>query len=156
MDALAGTSLPATLDSAARAIGQDNQLLHDERYERADEYLEVLYKLLEGSWEDDAVQRNKAARVFADPAKVHSIQHHGRYYNVEGYHLCEPSPQRTPVLFQAGTSGRGQVFAARHAEAVFIGGNDKATYATPCKSCGRRPCKQAATRTISRSCWASQ
>ena len=115
------------LDSAARAIGQDNQLLHDERYERTDEYLEVLYKLLEGSWEDDAVQRNKAARVFADPAKVHSIQHHGRYYNVEGYHLCEPSPQRTPVLFQAGTSGRGQVFAARHAEAVFIGGNNKAT-----------------------------
>ena len=114
------------LDSAARAIGQSRQLRHDERYERADECLDVLYQLLEGSWEDDAVRRDKAARVFADPAKVHQVRHHGRYYDVEGYHLCEPSPQRTPVLFQAGTSGRGQVFAARHAEAVFIGGNDKA------------------------------
>jgi len=114
------------LDSAARAIGQGQQLLHDERYERADECLDVLYQLLEGSWEDDAVRRDKAARVFADPAKVHQVRHHGRYYDVEGYHLCEPSPQRTPVLFQAGTSGRGQLFAARHAEAVFIGGNDKA------------------------------
>jgi len=114
------------LDSAARAIGQEQQLRHDERYERADEYLDVLYQLLEGSWEDDAVRRDKVARVFADPAKVHPIRHHGRYYDVEGYHLCEPSPQRTPVLFQAGTSGRGQVFAGRHAEAVFIGGHDKA------------------------------
>jgi FMN-dependent oxidoreductase (nitrilotriacetate monooxygenase family) len=114
------------LDSAARAIGQDNQLLHDERYDRADEYLEVLYKLLEGSWEDDAVKRDKAGRVFADPAKVHEIHHKGRYYSVDGYHLAEPSTQRTPVLFQAGTSGRGQLFAARHAEAVFIGGNNKA------------------------------
>ncbi len=114
------------LDSAARAIGQQQQLLHDERYERADEYLDLLYQLLEGSWEDDAVKRDKAARIFADPSKVHQVRHHGRYYDVEGYHLCEPSPQRTPVLFQAGTSGRGQLFAARHAEAVFIGGNDKA------------------------------
>lgn len=114
------------LDSAARAIGQHQQLQHDERYDRADEYLDLLYQLLEGSWEDDAVKRDKAVRVFADPAKVHPVRHHGRYYDVEGYHLCEPSPQRTPVLFQAGTSGRGQIFAARHAEAVFIGGNDKA------------------------------
>lgn len=114
------------LDSAARAIGQNQQLQHDERYERADECLDVLYQLLEGSWEDAAVQRDKAARIFADPAKVHQVRHHGRYYDVEGYHLCEPSPQRTPVLFQAGTSGRGQLFAARHAEAVFIGGNNKA------------------------------
>ncbi|NML18862.1 LLM class flavin-dependent oxidoreductase [Azohydromonas caseinilytica] len=113
------------LDSAARAIGLDNQLVHDERYERADECLEVLYKLLEGSWEDGAVRRDKTARVFADPARVHKIRHHGRYYDVEGVHLSEPSPQRTPVLYQAGTSGRGQRFAARHAEAVFVGGNDK-------------------------------
>lgn len=114
------------LDSAARAIGLDNQLLHDERYDRAEEALEVLYKLLEGSWEDGAVLRDKVRRVFADPAKVHAVRHRGRYYQVEGYHLGEPSVQRTPVLYQAGTSGRGQQFAARHAEAIFIGGNDKA------------------------------
>ena len=114
------------LDSAARAIGLDNQLLHDERYDRAEEALQVLYKLLETSWDDDAVRYDKANRVFADPHKVRPIAHHGRYYNVAGYHLSEPSPQRTPVLYQAGTSGRGQQFAAQHAEAVFIGGTDKA------------------------------
>ena len=114
------------LDSAARALGLPNQIAHDERYDRADEFLEVLYKLLEGSWEDGAVRRDKAARVFADPARVHKVRHQGRYYQVEGYHLSEPSPQRTPVLFQAGTSGRGQLFAARHAEAVFVSGGDKA------------------------------
>jgi len=108
------------LDSAARAMGVAQQLPHDERYERADEYMEVLYKLWEGSWEPDAVLRDKAARVYADPAKVHRVRHAGRYYNVDGYHLAEPSPQRTPVLFQAGSSGRGQRFAARHAECVFI------------------------------------
>ena len=108
------------LDSAARAMGLDAQLAHDERYDRADEYLEVLYKLWEGSWQDDAVLRDKTAHVFADPAKVRKVNHHGRYYRVDGYHLSEPSPQRTPVLFQAGSSGRGQRFAARHAECVFI------------------------------------
>ncbi len=108
------------LDSAARAMGQPQQLPHDERYDRADEYLDVLYQLWEGSWEDGAVRRDKAARVFADPARVHKVQHHGRYFDVEGYHLSEPSPQRTPVLFQAGSSGRGLRFAARHAECVFI------------------------------------
>lgn len=108
------------LDSAARAMGLDGQLAHDERYDRADEFLDVLYKLWEGSWEDDAVLRDRAARVFADPAKVRKVSHDGRYYKVDGYHLAEPSPQRTPVLFQAGSSGRGQRFAARHAECVFI------------------------------------
>ncbi|WP_354677683.1 LLM class flavin-dependent oxidoreductase [Cupriavidus plantarum] len=108
------------LDSAARAMGLDGQIAHDERYDRADEYLEVLYKLWEGSWQDDAVRRDKTARVFADPARVHRVSHHGQYYDVEGYHLAEPSAQRTPVLFQAGSSGRGQRFAARHAECVFI------------------------------------
>lgn len=107
------------LDSAARAMGQPQQLPHDERYERADEYLEVLYKLWEGGWEDGAVRRDKSARVFADPNRVHPVVHQGRYFHVEGYHLSEPSPQRTPVLFQAGSSGRGQQFAARH-ECVFI------------------------------------
>ena len=108
------------LESAARAMGLTQQIAHDERYERADEYLDVLYKLWEGSWEEGAVRRDKASRVFADPHKVHKVVHHGRYYDVEGYHLAEPSPQRTPLLYQAGSSGRGQRFAARHAECVFI------------------------------------
>lgn len=108
------------LDSAARAMGLSEQLAHDARYDKADEFLEVLYQLWEGSWEDGAVLRDKVARVFADPRKVHRVQHQGTHYQVDGYHLCEPSAQRTPVLFQAGSSGRGQRFAARHAECVFI------------------------------------
>lgn len=109
------------LDSAARAVGRDGQAGHDLRYDQADECLDVLYKLWEGSWDDDAVVRDRARRLYADPARVRKIVHHGRFYDVEGVHLSEPSPQRTPVLFQAGTSGRGQRFAARHAECVFIG-----------------------------------
>ena len=108
------------LDSAARAMGLSEQVAHDERYDRADEYMDVLYKLWEGSWEDNAVLRDRQRRVFADPARVHRVVHDGRYFKVDGYHLSEPSPQRTPVLFQAGSSGRGQRFAARHAECVFI------------------------------------
>lgn len=114
------------LDSAARAMGQSQQLAHDERYDRADEFMDVLYQLWEGSWDDDAVMRDRARRIFSDPARVRAIRHHGRYFDVEGYHLCEPSPQRTPVLLQAGSSGRGLRFAARHAECVFMAIQDKA------------------------------
>ena len=114
------------LDSAAKAMGLDAQPEHDRRYDQADEYLQVLYKLLEGSWENDAVRNDREQRVYADPAKVHKVQHHGEFYRVEGYHLCEPSPQRTPVLFQAGASERGLGFAGQHAECVFISGQNKA------------------------------
>lgn len=108
------------LENGARNLGFEGLPLHDTRYDRGDEYLEVLYKLWEGSWEDDAVVADRARAVYADPAKVHEIHHRGRYYNVQGPHLCEPSPQRTPTLFQAGSSERGRTFAARHAEATFI------------------------------------
>ena len=114
------------LDSAARAMGLDEQPEHDRRYEQADEYLEVLYKLWEGSWEDDAVVNDPEKRIYARADRVHKIRHHGPFYKVEGYHLCEPSVQRTPVLFQAGSSERGLQFAGRHAECVFISGRDKA------------------------------
>jgi long-chain alkane monooxygenase len=113
------------LDSAARAMGLQGQEAHDRRYDRAEDYLELVYKLWEGSWEDGAVRRDREARVYADPQRVHKVQHAGEFYRMDGYHLCEPSAQRTPVLFQAGTSGRGQQFAARHAEGIFIGVQDK-------------------------------
>jgi FMN-dependent oxidoreductase (nitrilotriacetate monooxygenase family) len=114
------------LDSAARAMGLAQQPEHDRRYDQADEYLQVLYKLLEGSWADDAVVADREHRVYASPDKVRKVQHQGEFYKVEGYHLCEPSPQRTPVLFQAGSSQRGLAFAGNHAECVFISGQDKA------------------------------
>ncbi|WP_394826085.1 LLM class flavin-dependent oxidoreductase [Pendulispora albinea] len=114
------------LESAAKAMGLRAQPEHDLRYDQADEYLEVLYRLWEESWEDGAVLADRARRVYAQPDKVHKIRHAGRFFEVEGYHLCEPSPQRTPVLFQAGSSDRGLAFAGRHAECVFISGQNKA------------------------------
>ena len=109
------------LDSAARNLGLDTQIEHDERYRIADEYLHVTYKLWEGSWRDDAVT---AAPVgyYADPHLVRQINHVGKYFKVPGPHLCEPSPQRTPFIFQAGTSTAGRKFAATHAEAIFLNG----------------------------------
>ncbi|WP_028849946.1 LLM class flavin-dependent oxidoreductase [Thermocrispum municipale] len=106
-------------DSAARNLGSGQQVPHDERYDRAAEYLEVCYKLWEGSWEDGAVIRDRENGVYADPARVHEIAHHGKYFTVPGIFLCEPSPQRTPVIFQAGGSSKGRALAAAHAEAVF-------------------------------------
>jgi FMN-dependent oxidoreductase (nitrilotriacetate monooxygenase family) len=114
--------------SAAVNLGLNTQIAHDERYNVADEFMEVCYKLWEGSWEDSAVVRDIERGVYTDPAKVHNIEHNGKYFKVPGAHLCEPSPQRTPFLFQAGASARGRQFAATHAEAVFlIGTNPKDT-----------------------------
>lgn len=108
------------LESGAKNISQGGLRRHDNRYEVAAEYVEVLYKLLEGSWEDGAVRRDANARIFTDPTKVHEIGHKGKFFEVPGYHLSEPSPQRTPVLYQVGASGPGKTFAATHAECVFV------------------------------------
>ncbi|GAA2224600.1 LLM class flavin-dependent oxidoreductase [Herbiconiux moechotypicola] len=110
------------LDSAARNLGAGEQLVHDQRYDRADEFLEVTHKLWELSWDDDAVRVDKQAGVYVDPAKVHPLRHDGRWYQVPDAFIAEPSPQRTPVLFQAGSSSRGQRFAAEHAEGLFVHG----------------------------------
>lgn len=109
------------LDSAARNFGLDTQIAHDERYKIADEYLDVCYKLWEGSWRDDAVV--KSEKGYADPDGVRQIEHKGKYFNVPGPHLCEPSLQRTPFLLQAGTSTAGKKFAAKHAEGIFLNGH---------------------------------
>ena len=111
------------LDSAERLIGQKGLKEHDARYEQAEEFIELCYKFWEGSWEDDAVLKDKLNRIFTDPLKVHSIQHHGKYYKSEGVFQVSPSIQRTPVLFQAGASPKGLNFASRHAEGIFIGGD---------------------------------
>jgi alkanesulfonate monooxygenase len=110
------------LDSAARGAGRARQTAHDERYDIAEEYMEVVYKLWESSWEDDAAVRNRATGIFADPDKIRRVVHHGAHYDVDAIHLCEPSPQRAPVIYQAGTSPKGREFAARHAECVFVSG----------------------------------
>ena len=110
------------LPNAARNFGLEGEIPHDERYTIADEYLDVLYKLWEGSWDDEAVIIDRERRIYTDPAKVRPIHHVGPRFNVAGPHLCQPSRQRTPVLYQATGSHAGKEFAARHAEAVFTGG----------------------------------
>jgi FMN-dependent oxidoreductase (nitrilotriacetate monooxygenase family) len=108
------------LDSAARNLGLEQQISHDERYQVADEFLEVCYQLWESSWQDDAVLRDRESGVFSDPRKLRAIEHKGPYFEVPGVFLTDPSPQRTPVLYQAGASSRGREFAATHAEGIFI------------------------------------
>lgn len=107
-------------EAAARNLGKEQQLTPAERYDLADEYMDVVYKLWESSFEEDAVVRDAQSATYIDPSKVHPINHSGAHFTVPGFHLCEPSPQRTPVLFQAGSSARGMEFGGKHAEVVFI------------------------------------
>jgi FMN-dependent oxidoreductase (nitrilotriacetate monooxygenase family) len=111
------------LTNAARNFGLADQIEHDRRYAIADEYLEVVYKLLAASWEDGAVVLDRDLRMYADPDRVRYIDHRGTHFAVQGPSLTAPSPQRVPVLFQAGSSVTGLAFAARHAEVVFVGGS---------------------------------
>jgi FMN-dependent oxidoreductase (nitrilotriacetate monooxygenase family) len=113
------------LNSGAVNFGVSAQEAHDRRYDIADEYLEVCYKLWERSWDDDAVVADAATGVFADPTRVHPINHHGTFFQVPGIHLSEPSPQRTPVIYQAGASSRGLEFSAKHAEGIFVAAPSK-------------------------------
>jgi FMN-dependent oxidoreductase (nitrilotriacetate monooxygenase family) len=114
------------LPNAARNFGHDGEVEHDERFERADEYLDVLYKLWEGSWDDDAIVADRDGNVYADTAKIRPIHHDGRWFKVEGPHLPSPTRQRTPVLFTATASAAGTTFAGKHAEVVFTGAPDVA------------------------------
>lgn len=106
--------------NGARNFGYDVLEEHDERYHWAEEYVDVAYKLWEGSWDDGALLADRERGLHGDFAKIHKIHHVGKRYRVEGPHLVAPSPQRTPVLFQAGSSPAGGEFAARNAEAQFI------------------------------------
>ncbi|KDN60826.1 putative HK97 family phage prohead protease [Colletotrichum sublineola] len=104
--------------AAFKAIGLDSPIPHDERYAQADEYLRVL--LWEGSWADDAVTPDPENDSYADPDKIRTIHHHGKFFDLDTRHIVDPSPQRTPFLFQAGTSAAGSEFAATHAEGIFV------------------------------------
>lgn len=113
------------LNSAAKGVGKPQQTAHDTRYDIAHEFMDVVYKLWEGSWEDDAVVLDRVNGIYTDPARVHPIHHDGTYYALDAIHLCEPSPQRSPVIYQAGSSPKGQAFAAAHAECVFVANHNR-------------------------------
>ena len=121
------------LDSAARNLGRTEQVEHDERYRICEEYMEVTYKLWQSSWRADAVVLDRQNNIYTHPDRVREINHVGRYFCVPGPHICEPSPQRTPVILQAGTSKAGKAFAARHAEAIFVSAHSPAASAKSIK-----------------------
>ncbi|KAH7267898.1 luciferase-like domain-containing protein [Fusarium solani] len=131
-------------DTAARAHGLDQLPEHDTRYEMAEEYLSLVYKyvslllevadsnsprLWEGSWADGAVVKDPSTHTYTDPTKIRKIEHQGKFYKSSSAHQVDPSPQRTPVLFQAGMSPAGSSFAAKHAECIFCGGASPALVA---------------------------
>jgi len=99
-------------------FGLRETLGHDERYDRADEFLEVTHKLW-NSWDAEALLLEAGSGRYADPDHVHAIDHVGTHFNVRGPLNIPASPQGGPVIIQAGSSHRGQDFAARWAEVVF-------------------------------------
>ncbi|HWW34955.1 MAG TPA: NtaA/DmoA family FMN-dependent monooxygenase [Xanthobacteraceae bacterium] len=101
-----------------KAMGLKEMVPHEERYERADEFIEVCNRLWD-SWENDAIIADAETGIYADPTKVHRVEHNGKYYRCNSPSFVRPSPQRRPVIWQAGQSGRGRDYAAKHAEAVF-------------------------------------
>ncbi|MGO1544437.1 MAG: LLM class flavin-dependent oxidoreductase [Gulosibacter sp.] len=117
---IAWNIVTGTQDNGARNFGLPQLVDHSERYRWAEEYVDVVYKLWEGSWDEGALLKDKERGIYADVSKIHKIHHESERYRVEGPHLPSPSPQRTPLLFQAGSSASGRKFAAEHAEATFI------------------------------------
>jgi len=107
-------------DREAQNYGVEAHLGHDERYDRADEFLEVVTGLWD-TWEDDAILHDRAAGIYADPAKVHELHHRGQYFSARGPLTVPRTPQGRPVIMQAGSSGRGRDFASRWAELIFTG-----------------------------------
>jgi FMN-dependent oxidoreductase (nitrilotriacetate monooxygenase family) len=106
-------------DGEAMNMGMAEHLEHDLRYDRADEFMEVVLGHWD-AWEDDALVVDKKAGLFADPDKVHRLDHQGRFFRSRGPFTVPRSPQGHPVLIQAGASGRGRRFSARWAETVFV------------------------------------
>jgi len=103
---------------AARNFGLDDTPAHRQRYARASEFVEVCRKLWD-SWEDEFLIGDKQSGVYASADKIHRIDHQSEFYRVRGPLNVPPSPQRHPLLVQAGSSDDGRAFAARYAEAVF-------------------------------------
>jgi alkanesulfonate monooxygenase SsuD/methylene tetrahydromethanopterin reductase-like flavin-dependent oxidoreductase (luciferase family) len=122
MDAWDGIFVTSFSKSAAQAFGQKDTIAHDERYEMAEEYMDLMYNMWNGSWADDAKTWDTKNNVAYDPDKTKKLKFEGKYFGFEGRFQSHPSPQRTPFLFQAGTSKKGTQFAARNAEGIYTGG----------------------------------
>lgn len=114
-----GWNIVTSLSRAeARNFGMEELPPHDERYDRADEFVEICNQLW-NSWDDDALIMDMENCIFADPDKIHKLDFRGKWHDVRGPSPVIPSPQRKPYIFQAGQSERGRQFAAEHAECIF-------------------------------------
>lgn len=113
-------------DNEARNMGLDGVLGHDARYDRADEFMEVVHGHWD-TWEDGAIAIDKAAGRYGDPSKVHRLDHSGSYFKSRGPFTVPRSPQGHPVVIQAGQSARGTRFAARWGELIFVSYRDVAS-----------------------------
>jgi N-acetyl-S-(2-succino)cysteine monooxygenase len=115
----AGWNIVTTVEPAAAGnFGDQPHPPRADRYERADEFVDVVLKLWD-AWEDDAAPMSKATGQWADPAKLHPPRHHGQHFDVHGYLPFPRSPQGHPFLTQAGSSPEGMALAARYVDAVF-------------------------------------
>ena len=122
-------------DGGAQNYGMERQFPHDERYDRADEFAEIVTRLWE-SWDADAVVNDRSIPMFADGSKVHPIHYEGRYFKCRGPLNAPRSPQVRPVLCQAGGSPRGQAFAARWADTIIAAaGEPRADEELPGQTC---------------------
>src|SRR3712207_1181681 len=113
-------------DGEAANMGRDGVMEHDRRYDRADEFVEVVLGHWD-TWEDDALIVDKATGRFGDGSKVHRLDYRGQFLHSRGPFTVPRSPQGRPVLIQAGSSGRGKRFSARWAELVFVAYHDVAS-----------------------------
>ena len=139
-------------DGAAQNYGRDKHYPHDERYDIADEFADVVTRLWE-AWEPDAVVLDRDAPMFADGAKVHPINHEGKYFRCRGPINAPRSPQGRVPICQAGGSPRGQLFASRWADTIITegGGGVEKMRSTAIISAGRLR-NSAAIPTTSKCC----
>jgi FMN-dependent oxidoreductase (nitrilotriacetate monooxygenase family) len=132
-------------DGEAQNMGRDEALDHDLRYDRADEFMEVVLGHWD-AWEDDAIVQDKASGLFAQPDKVHRLDYTGRFFRSRGPFTVPRSPQGHPVIIQAGSSGRGKRFGAQWGEVIFVvypnvaaGQRDYTDFKAEVARCGRDP-----------------
>ena len=149
-------------DGEALNMGRDAVLEHDHRYDRADEFMEVVLGHWD-SWDDDALVVDKKTGRFGDPAKVRRLDHRGEYFRSRGPFTVPRTPQGHPVIIQAGQSGRGRRFAGRWGEVIFATATDlehaRETYAalkSEAARAGRDPEAMAICLSMAAVCAASK
>jgi FMN-dependent oxidoreductase (nitrilotriacetate monooxygenase family) len=141
-------------DGEAQNMGREEAIAHDLRYDRADEFMEVVLGHWD-TWEDDAIVQDKAGGLFARPEKVHRLDYQGRYFRSRGPFTVPRSAQGHPVIIQAGASGRGKQFGARWGEVIFVaypnaevGARDYAAFKDEVARAGRDPARVRVTQLV--------